>query len=136
MSGTVNKVILVGNLGAAPELGATKANKPFCTVRLATTKKSKTRESSTEWHRVILWDRLSEIAGQYLSKGSKIYIEGRLQTRKWQGKDGQDRYTTEIVANEMQMLGGLAPRNENAAPERQRPISTVTEEEFDDDLPF
>lgn len=117
---SVNKVILVGNLGADPESRYMPNGDAVCNVRLATTESWKDKNSGekkeiTEWHRVVFYRRLAEIAGQYLKKGTPVYIEGRIRTRKWQDKDGQDRYTTEIEATEMQMLGrregmGDAPR--------------------------
>lgn len=108
---SVNKVILVGNLGADPETRYTASGDAICNIRLATTdswkdKNTGEKREMTEWHRVVFYRRLAEIAGQYLKKGSSVYIEGRIKTRKWQDKDGQDRYTTEIEALEMQMLGG------------------------------
>lgn len=120
MARGINKAILIGNLGADPEVRYTPANTAVCNIRIATSetwrdKQSGEPQEKTEWHNVVLFGRLGEIAGEYLKKGSKVYIEGRLQTRKWQGQDGQDRYTTEIVANEMQMLdgrGGSAPMDE------------------------
>jgi len=107
----VNKVILLGNLGADPETRYMPNGDAVATVRLATTESWKDRNSgekreSTEWHRVVFFRKLAEIVGQYLKKGSSVYIEGRIRTRKWQDKDGQERYTTEIEATEMQMLGG------------------------------
>ena len=111
MARGINKVILVGNLGADPETRYMPSGGAVTNVRLATSDSWKDRQSGeqrerTEWHRVVFFNRLAEIAAEYLRKGSQVYVEGRLQTRKWQGADGQDRYTTEIVANEMQMLGG------------------------------
>ncbi len=108
---SVNKVILVGNLGRDPEVRYTPNGSAVCNVTIATSRVRKNKESGeknedTEWHRVVFFDRLAEIAGEYLKKGRSVYVEGRLQTRKWQDKDGIDRYTTEIVASEMQMLGG------------------------------
>jgi single-strand DNA-binding protein len=108
---SVNKVILVGNLGADPETRYLPNGDAVANVRLATSEswKDKTtgeKRELTEWHRVVFYRRLAEIVGQYLKKGSSIYIEGRIRTRKWQDKEGQERYTTEIEANEMQMLGG------------------------------
>ncbi|MFA9459808.1 single-stranded DNA-binding protein [Thiohalorhabdus methylotrophus] len=109
-SGGVNKVILVGNLGRDPEIRYTTNGNAVANVNLATTRRYRGREGQqqeeTEWHRVVMFSRLAEIAGEYLRKGSQVYIEGRLQTRKWQDNNGNDRYTTEVVANEMQMLGG------------------------------
>ncbi|QID19028.1 single-stranded DNA-binding protein [Nitrogeniibacter mangrovi] len=108
---SVNKVILVGNLGRDPEIRYAPSGDAICNVSLATTdtwrdKQSGEKREATEWHRVVFFGKLAEIAGQYLKKGRSIYVEGRLQTRKWQDQNGQDRYTTEIRANEMQMLGG------------------------------
>jgi len=106
----LNKAILIGNLGADPETRFMQDGTCVCNIRLATTEKFKNRngeqQERTEWHRVVLWGRLGEIANQYLKKGSQVYIEGKIETRKWQDRDGQDRYTTEIRANEMKMLGG------------------------------
>ena len=108
---SINKVILIGNLGADPEQRAFANGDVVCNLRLATTEKWKDKATgdareSTEWHRVVLYRRLAEIAGEYLRKGSTVYIEGRLRTRKWQDKDGQERFTTEIEGNELKMLGG------------------------------
>ncbi len=106
----LNKAILIGNLGADPETRFTQDGTCVCNLRLATTEKFKNRAGEqvekTEWHRVVLWGRLGEIANQYLKKGSRVYIEGKIETRKWQDRDGNDRYTTEIRATEMKMLGG------------------------------
>lgn len=107
----VNKVILIGNLGADPDVRYTQNSVPIANLSVATSETWKDKQTGeqkemTEWHRVVCYRFLAEIAKEYLKKGSKVYIEGRLQTRKWQGQDGQDRYTTEIVANEMQMLDG------------------------------
>ena len=121
MARGINKVILIGNLGADPETRYTPSNTAVTNLRLATSDSWRDRQTGeqqerTEWHRVVCFNRLAEIAAEYLRKGSKVYIEGRLQTRKWQGQDGKDRYTTEIVANDMQMLdsrggggGGFPP---------------------------
>lgn len=108
---SVNKVILIGNLGRDPEVRYQPSGSAVCNVSIATTRnwKDKTsgeRAEETEWHRVVFFDRLAEIAGEYLRKGRPVYIEGRLKTRKWQDKDGKDNYTTEIVAEQMQLLGG------------------------------
>ncbi len=113
MARGINKVILVGNLGKDPETRYTQSNTAVTTLTLATSeswrdKNTGENQERTEWHRVVLWGRLGEIAGEYLQKGRQVYIEGKLQTRKWQDQSGQDRYTTEIVASEMQMLGGKA----------------------------
>jgi single-strand DNA-binding protein len=107
---SVNKVILVGRLGADPESRAFPNGGSHCNLRLATTESWKDRQTGekqerTEWHHVVLRNKLGEIAQQYLRKGSQVYVEGRIQTRKWQDQSGQDRYTTEIIANEMVMLG-------------------------------
>lgn len=111
MARGVNKVILIGNLGADPETRFMPSGGAVTNIRLATSETWKDKQSGqmqerTEWHRVVFFNKLGEIAGEYLKKGSKVYVEGAIRTRKWQGQDGQDRYTTEIVANEMQMLDG------------------------------
>lgn len=108
---SVNKVILVGNLGRDPEVRYNAEGNAICNISIATTSKWKDRNSGeareeTEWHRVVFYNRLAEIAGEYLKKGRSVYVEGRLRTRKWTGQDNQDRYTTEIIAEQMQMLGG------------------------------
>lgn len=110
MARGINKVILVGNLGQDPETRAMPSGKAVTNVRIATSdswrdKQTGEQKEQTEWHTVVFFDRLAEIAAEYLRKGSQVYVEGRLRTRKWQDKAGNDRYTTEIVANEMQMLG-------------------------------
>jgi single-strand DNA-binding protein len=151
---SVNKVILVGNLGADPETRYLPNGDAVTNIRIATTEswKDKTsgdRKELTEWHRIVFYRRLAEIAAQYLKKGSQVYLEGRIRTRKWQDKEGQDRYTTEIEATEMQMLGrregmGEAPPRESgaAAPSRPAaqspaaPSSGATFENFEDDIPF
>lgn len=99
----INKVILIGNLGKDPEVRYTSSGKCVCNFSLATTEKSKDNEY-TEWHRVVAWDRLGEVCGEYLSKGSPVYIEGTIRTRKWQDKDGNDRYSTEIIARDVNFL--------------------------------
>ena len=119
MSG-VNKVILVGHLGSEPEIRYTQGGTPVGNFRLATTErwtsKSGERGERTEWHRVVVWGRLAEICSEYLGKGKQVYIEGRLQTRQWQDKDGNNRYTTEINASNMVMLGKAGDRAEVGAP--------------------
>ena len=104
----INKVILIGNLGADPEIRYTQSGTPVVNFRIATTERWKNQEGQqqeqTEWHNIVAWRRLAEICGEYLSKGSRVYIEGKLQTRKWQDQNGNDRYQTEVVANEMKML--------------------------------
>ena len=111
MARGINKVILVGNLGQDPETRSTPGGATVTNIRIATSESWRDKQSGemkeqTEWHTVVLWNKLGEIAGEYLKKGSQVYIEGRLRTRKWQDKTGGDRYTTEVVASEMQMLGG------------------------------
>jgi single-strand DNA-binding protein len=150
---SVNKVILVGNLGADPETRYLPSGDAITNIRVATTdtwkdKASGEKKEQTEWHRVAFFGKLAEIAGQYLRKGSQVYIEGSLRTRKWQDKDGQDRYTTEIRADTMQMLGsrqgmGEAPPRESAPPSsgarRQESPSGPPGSGFgdmDDDIPF
>jgi single-strand DNA-binding protein len=108
---SVNKVIVLGNLGRDPELRYTPSGAAVCNVSIATTRNWKSKDSGerqeeTEWHRVVFYDRLAEIAGEYLKKGRPVYVEGRLKTRKWQDKEGRDQYTTEIIAEQMQLLGG------------------------------
>ena len=108
---SVNKVILIGNLGRDPEVRYTPSGSAVCNVTMATTRSWKSKESGekveeTEWHRIVFYDRLAEIAGEYLKKGRSIYVEGRLKTRKWTDKDGAEKYTTEVIAQEMNMLGG------------------------------
>ena len=140
---SVNKVILVGNLGADPETRYMPNGDAVANIRLATTESWKDKASGekreiTEWHRVVFYRKLAEIAGQYLKKGSSVYIEGRIRTRKWQDKEGQERYTTEIEANEMQMLGGK-PSGESAPSEKpQRNAQGAPKQSFEDDgeIPF
>ncbi len=113
MARGINKVILVGNLGRDPEMRYTADQKAVANITVATSERWKDRNTGqdqerTEWHRVVAFSRLAEIMGEYLKKGSQVYIEGKLQTRKWQDQQGQDRYSTEVVANEMQMLGSRA----------------------------
>ena len=148
--GTLNKVMLIGNLGKDPEMRYMPNGQAVATITIATSETWKDKatgaaQEKTEWHRIVMFRRLAEIAGEYLKKGAKIYIEGRLQTRKWQDKQGQDRYITEIVTNEMQMLdsrGGAASSSANySAPEMMdsgaADMAPVTANEgFDDDIPF
>lgn len=139
---SLNKVILIGNLGADPELRATASGESICNLRLATTEKWKDKTTgeareSTEWHRVVLYRRLADIAGEYLKKGSSIYVEGRLRTRKWQDKDGNERATTEIEGNELKMLGGKSSAAEPRATSSSRTpgssasVPAASEEEYD-----
>ena len=155
MARGINKAILIGNLGKDPETRYTAGGSAVTNIRIATNESWKDKQTGemqerTEWHAVVFFGRLAEIAAEYLRKGSTVYVEGRIQTRKWQDKDGQDRYSTEIVANEMQMLdsrgggtGGGAMREDGGepAPARRRPAaaaagSTAPAEDFDDDIPF
>jgi single-strand DNA-binding protein len=149
---SVNKVILVGNLGKDPEIRYMPNGDAVTNVTLATTdswkdKASGEKKEATEWHRVVFFGRLAEIAGQYLKKGRQVYVEGALRTRKWTDKEGQERYTTEIVANEMKMLGsregaGEAPPRESSAPARSEQASKPATpagsgfNDFEDDIPF
>jgi single-strand DNA-binding protein len=148
--GTINKVILIGRLGADPELRYTQNGSAVGHLRLATneTYKDKTTgqpNEQTEWHRVVLFGKTAEIAGQYLKKGSSVYIEGRIRTSKWQDQSGQDRYTTEIVANEMQFIGGnrdnsahetKAEPTESHATFEQQTAPPENNKFNDDDIPF
>ncbi len=147
MARGVNKVILVGNLGKDPEIrympnGNAVANLTLATSESWKDKQTGDQQEKTEWHRIVMFRRLAEIAGEYLKKGSQIYIEGKLQTRKWQDNSGNDRYTTEIVADEMQMLGGRggggsAGFAEKPAPAREpESASASASQDFDDDIPF
>lgn len=152
MARGVNKVILVGNLGRDPEIRYSANGQAIANVNIATSEswKDKTtgeKQEKTEWHRIVFFGRLAEIAGEYLKKGSQIYVEGRLQTRKWQDKEGKDRYTTEIVANEMQMLGSRGGSggpsdsfNQDTGSTNNAPAtssaSTGGGDDFDDDIPF
>lgn len=119
---SVNKVTLIGNLGKDPEVRYVPNGNAVCNVTIATTRKWKNKDSGerqeeTEWHRVVFYDRLAEIAGEYLKKGRSVYVEGRLKTRKWTDKDGVEKYTTEIIAEQMQLLGG----REDGEQQRQAP---------------
>lgn len=148
MARGVNKVILVGNLGNEPDTKYMPSGSAVTNISVATNESWKDKETGeqvdrTEWHRVAMFNRLAEIAGEYLHKGSQVYIEGRIRTRKWQDKEGQDRYTTEIVADQMQMLGGRGqagglPDNseQTPAPAARKSAAPRPEPEFDDDIPF
>ena len=166
MARGVNKVILVGNLGGDPETRSMPSGMTVTNIRIATSeswkdKASGAQQERTEWHSIALFGRLGEIAAEYLRKGSQVYIEGRLRTRKWQDKEGRDRYTTEIVGSEMQMLGGRgqgggerpaysgggrggasagagagAASSAGAGHEYSDAPATSTEHDFDDDIPF
>ncbi len=144
--GSVNKVILIGNLGKDPEVRYTPNGLAVANITIATTEAWKDKTSGeaqekTEWHRVVMYNRLAEITGEYLRKGSKVFIEGRLQTRKWQDKtSGQDRYTTEIVADTLEMLGksNNTSSDSPAATQDKAVEAPQTEavDSFDDDIPF
>jgi len=145
MARGINKVILVGNLGADPETRYTPSGSAVTNIRLATSESWKDKQTGeqqerTEWHRVVFFDRLAEIAAEYLRKGSQVYVEGSIQTRKWQDQSGQDRYTTEIKARDMTMLGGRAGAGAPAGgdyqsrPKAQQPAAA--EPALDDDIPF
>lgn len=159
---SVNKVILVGNLGRDPETRRTASGDQVCNLAIATTEVWKDRNTgerreNTEWHRVVFFGRVAEVAAQYLRKGSQVYVEGRLQTRKWQDQNGQDRYTTEIRGDEMKMLGSrqsgsdtsFSAPDDTSAPAGQFPSSAQQNPppkssgapgagfaDFDDDIPF
>lgn len=147
MSKGINKVIIVGNLGKDPEVRYTNDGKAIANITVATSESWKDKNTGqqtekTEWHRIVFFRRLAEIVGEYLHKGSKVYIEGKLQTRKWQDKNGQDRYTTEIVADQMQMLdskksgGQSQPQQSQSAPPPPAPAPGPQNDEFGDDIPF
>jgi single-strand DNA-binding protein len=145
MARGVNKAILVGNLGNEPDVKVTTTGQAVTNVSVATSENWKDKDTGekherTEWHRVVFFGKLAEIAGQYLHKGSKIYVDGRIQTRKWQDQNNQDRYTTEIVANEMQMLDSKASHEDAAVSNNYSEVKTEPVlqkvEEFDDDIPF
>jgi len=149
MARGVNKVILVGNLGADPETRYMPSGGAVTNIRIATSESWKDKTSGeqqerTEWHNVVFFGRLAEIAAEYLRKGRQVYVEGSLRTRKWEGKDGGERYTTEIVASEMQMLGGRAggaggfdsPPAQPKRSEQQSSSQSGPSDDFDDDIPF
>lgn len=156
MARGVNKVILIGNLGNDPETRYMPSGGAVTNITLATSenwrdKQTNEQKERTEWHRVVFFNKLAEIAGEYLRKGSKVYVEGALRTRKWQGQDGQDRYTTEIVASEMQMLdsrgdrpagsgepthGGMPARAAAGSAAADPGMDPTGFDNFDDDIPF
>lgn len=154
---SINKVILVGNLGRDPETRYAVSGSAICNITLATTRHWKDRntgerQEETEWHRVVLYDRLAEIASEYLKKGSSCFVEGRLRTRKWQDRDGLDRYTTEIIATSLQLLGSRGSTGQNSdsgseyrqakraqAEKNRTPAATSSNtgfDDMDDDIPF
>jgi len=148
MARGVNKVILVGNLGQNPEIRYMPNGGAVATLSVATAetwkdKQTGERQEKTEWHRVVMFRKLAEIAGEYLKKGSQVYIEGKLQTRKWQDNNGNDRYTTEIIANEMQMLGSRgggqgqgSPAFSKSPPAQNQGSDPAGDSDFEDDIPF
>ena len=145
MARGINKVILVGNLGADPETRYMPSGSAVTNLSVATSETWKDKQSGeqkerTEWHKVAMFNRLAEIAAEYLRKGSQVYIEGKLRTRKWQDRDGNDRWTTEIIADEMQMLGGRGGGGGSMAmsqdPGPSSPPPQAGPDDFDDDVPF
>jgi len=160
MARGINKVILVGNLGADPDTRYMPSGKAVTNIRVATSESWKDKQTGdmqerTEWHSIVMYDKLGEIAAEYLRKGSQVYIEGKLRTRKWQDKEGKDRYTTEIIADQMQMLGGRggggggssesreprsaarqAPASDDRSDRSTAPVDEAGGGEFDDDIPF
>lgn len=152
MARGINKCILVGNLGADPEVRYSPSGAAVTNIRIATSevwrdKQSGEQQERTEWHRIVFFGRLAEIAGEYLKKGQQVYVEGRLQTRKWQDRDGNDRFTTEIVANEMQMLGGRgggggsaswddAGASQSSGGGQKQSQQQAPADDFEDDIPF
>jgi len=147
MARGINKVILIGNLGKDPEMRYMPSGSAVANITMATTESWKDKQSGdqqerTEWHNIVFYNRLAEIVGEYLKKGSQVYVEGKLRTRKWQDKSGNDRYTTEIIANEMQMLGsrgGSAGYSSEKAspPTAAEPAPAAAGgSDFDDDIPF
>lgn len=155
MARGINKCILVGNLGADPEVRYSPSGAAVTNIRIATSevwrdKQSGEQQERTEWHRIVFFGRLAEIAGEYLKKGQQVYVEGRLQTRKWQDRDGNDRFTTEIVANEMQMLGGgrgggggssaswddAAEDQSGGGQKQSKSQQQAPADDFEDDIPF
>ncbi len=144
MARGINKVIIVGNLGADPDSRAMPSGNAVTNISVATSESWNDRETGekqekTEWHRVVFFNRLAEIAAQYLKKGSQVYVEGKLQTRKWEDKEGNERWTTEVVANQMQMLGDRMSNNmtsDNASSSQSSSDNDFSTDEFDDDIPF
>jgi single-strand DNA-binding protein len=146
MARGINKVILVGNLGADPETRYMPSGSAVTNLSIATSETWKDKQTGeqkerTEWHKVAMFNRLAEIAAEYLRKGSQVYIEGKLRTRKWQDRDGNDRWTTEIIADEMQMLGGRGGGGGGSMPMSQdsgpaSPPPPAGPDDFDDDIPF
>lgn len=150
MARGVNKVILIGNIGQDPEFRVTPGGTSICNATLATSESWKDKNTGqqvekTEWHKVVFFNRLAEIVRDYVKKGSKIYVEGSLRTTKWQDKEGKDRYTTEVVGGEMQILDSAPAKPANSAPQQRSPAQPPstpapaqggTFDDFDDDIPF
>ena len=141
----INKVIIVGNLGNDPEIRTMPNGDAVAKISVATSeswvdKNTNERKTQTEWHSIVFYRRQAEVAGEYLRKGSKVYVEGRLRTRKWQDQNGQDRYTTEIQGDNLQMLGGRQdePKQAKASKVKPEPLSAMAEQgdSFDDNIPF
>ena len=138
---SINKVIIVGNLGRDPEVRYTTDNNAIANVSIATTDRYKDKTTGeqkeiTEWHRVVFFNRLGEIAAEYLKKGSQVYIEGKLRTRKWTDNNGVEKYSTEIIADQLQMLGGRASEATSATPAPSAPRQPKPVDELPDDIPF
>ena len=142
MARGINKVILIGNLGADPESRVMQNGTPVTNISIATSeswtdRNTNQKQEKTEWHRVVFYNRLAEVVGQYLRKGSKVYIEGKLRTRRWQDNTGVERYMTEVIASEMQMLDSRSSGNEHQQQAHQPPSSPQESNmNFDDDIPF
>jgi single-strand DNA-binding protein len=145
MARGINKVILVGNLGADPDTRYMPSGGAVTNLSIATSESWKDKQSGeqkerTEWHKVAMFGRLAEISAEYLRKGSQVYIEGKIRTRKWQDKEGKDRWTTEVIADEMQMLGGRggggAPARDDSSSQSSAPQKAAEPDDFDDDIPF
>jgi len=152
MSRGINKVLIMGNLGTEPETRYMPSGAAVTNIRVATSevwkdKQSGERQERTEWHRIVLFNRLGEIAAQYLHKGSRVFVEGSLRTNKWQDQNGNDRYTTEIIASAMQLMDSKGsssggnfdqemPQEAPAQQEKRQPATVAADEEFDDDIPF
>jgi len=140
---SLNKVLLIGNLGKDPEVRYMPNGDAVANCSIATTEiykdKNGDKQDKTEWHNITMYRKLAEIAGQYLKKGSQVYLEGKIQTRKWQDKEGADRYTTEIICDEMKMLGGRTEgqqQTQQQAPAPRRAAQPKPVDEFEDDIPF
>lgn len=138
---SINKAIIIGNVGKDPEVKYTNAGRAIANLSIATSsswkdKNTGEKKEETEWHRIVFYDRLAEVVGEYVKKGSSIYVEGRLKTRKWQDKEGIDRYTTEIQADQMTMLGGKQESQDRPAKQESKPARHDPVDSMDDDIPF